>query len=640
MSKPLPSLYSLYLSEFIQKNYAKNNKRVMIVVNMKGITFPLNPYTFPMLDRLPHEVILQVNSYLSFYPKLNLAMTCRKFYDKLYTSRLFEDLKVLSKNQESVMKLLKERNINTSMVKTLHIPLPKHDDATSADFLASFSSVQEFSVDNLHYYTGRVYSQLLDKFSHLKDTIQRYNSVHDLPFIVQLLKMYSFPNLTSLSLSASAADQTNKPLNCLIHTPNLISLELNGSRIFLSFLEELHNRCRYLSTLKLGNGSINLSTEELPEPIVPANTLKSFTFTLFVSEDILCRFFRYIIEKYPNLKVLDLNHWLDMPRLYARRGLVTYIVSDTHRAYKKKLPALMMELFPRLTSLRIEPYLFHDFFQAMSNIPHDLNHLCIYSSGNRYDLFFLLKKSHAFLQSLSTLTSLKVDIKFAKHLYHKRRHHPTIKQLHLFQAHTWIHTPHIELGLLLHTYNGVQDLLIQCPGIDLSAGELNDDVKHVGLIKLSIYASMSGADVIAYVGASLPNVRVLRWRNSNEINHHYEVNLAEHTLDLLDLVFPDYVTHLQKNEPVIVYDIVKEQVSKKVIVTRVADTFNIKQTIEDVGECAKQEEIKVKVEDTEVQVKEENTGSTMNVEEESGSVVVRITCKNLRELHCGNLVIF
>jgi hypothetical protein len=54
-----------------------------------------------------------------------------------------------------------------------------------------------------------------------------------------------------------------------------------------------------------------------------------------------------------------------MPRLYARRGIVTYIVSNTHKAYREHLPGLMMELLPRLQTLKIEPYFFNDFFETL-----------------------------------------------------------------------------------------------------------------------------------------------------------------------------------------------------------------------------------------------------------------------------------
>jgi hypothetical protein len=217
----------------------------------------------------------------------------------------------------------------------------------------------------------------------------------------------------------------------------------------------------------LGGGTFDLLSEQLPEPIAPANELTFFGSILFIINDRSCKLTRYMIDKYPDLTTLDINDWLDMPRLYARRGIVTYIVSNNHRAYREHLPGLMMEFLPRLQTLKIEPYFFNDFFGTIENISHQLTSLCIYNSGNRYDMFLRMKKSHVFLNSKEHLTSLKVEVKYAQHLYSKKYHHPNITHIHLYQNHAWIHIPSFALDKILHTYNGLKELDFKYPTVTL-----------------------------------------------------------------------------------------------------------------------------------------------------------------------------
>jgi hypothetical protein len=300
-----------------------------------------------MLDHFSQEVILQINDHISFYAKLSLALCCCRLYSKLYNNSLFENLQILSKNKEAVVELFKEKNFDTSRIKTVQTTSSTQEISKSTGIFSSLTNVQEIFVDNPYLYNVAQFGPL-EGFSYLKDTIQKHDNLHGLPIITQLLKMYTFPHLTSLYLDNYTSNQTDTSLVCLVNAPNLVSVKLNNCKIFIGYLEMLHQRYRHLQSLNFGGGTFGLIAEQYPETIFPADELTFFGSTLSIINDESCKFIHYIIDKYPNLTTLETNGWLDMPRLHAGRGNGNFNVSNTHRAYREHLPGLMMELVPRL----------------------------------------------------------------------------------------------------------------------------------------------------------------------------------------------------------------------------------------------------------------------------------------------------
>jgi hypothetical protein len=109
----------------------------------------------------------------------------------LYNNRLFENLQILSKNKEAVVKLLEEKNIDTSRIKTVQITSPTQEDSKSTGIFSSFANVQEISVDNPYLYTIVQFGPF-EGFSCLKDTIQKHENLHGLLIITRLLKCIHF----------------------------------------------------------------------------------------------------------------------------------------------------------------------------------------------------------------------------------------------------------------------------------------------------------------------------------------------------------------------------------------------------------------------------------------------------------------
>jgi hypothetical protein len=205
------------------------------------------------------------------------------------------------------------------------------------------------------------------------------------------------------------------------------------------------------------------------------------------------------------------------------------------------------------------------FFETLENIPHQLTSLCVYNSGNRYDMFLPMKKSHDFLNSMEHLTSLKVEVKYAQHLYRKTYHYPNMTHLHLYQNHAWIHVQTFALDKILHTYNGLKELDFNCPTVTLSIEEVNDNAQHTSLQKLFISASVTTNEVFDYIGHCLPNVNQLYWKCSHSTQSTYDISLPNHTLDLLNLhCYPPRICGESTVTPIIVYCIKKEDITKKV----------------------------------------------------------------------------
>jgi hypothetical protein len=128
------------------------------------------------------------------------------------------------------------------------------------------------------------------------------------------LERATFSKLTYLAISPFIGDATKVDeyeiniFECFKNAPALKHLKLSRCEITLPFLEIVHRLCPNLHKLTVNEVVLLTKPDDvLPQNIEPATLFEYFDLSGDVSMlDKRCLFYEYFLQKYPNLKTLDL----------------------------------------------------------------------------------------------------------------------------------------------------------------------------------------------------------------------------------------------------------------------------------------------------------------------------------------------
>jgi hypothetical protein len=260
------------------------------------------------------EVVILITQYLTTKEKLNLMKTCRKLNDIISNSNLFEHV-VLNKPSEQTLDMVLhfvEHAHYGKLVKRLVVNLTDLPSQIFRILPGIFPNVQEFL--NTGFFDVERTNADVQPFILWKDTLTRYDSDGGYRPIVRFLEMTKFSKLTYLAISPFIGDATKVDeyeidiFECFKNAPALKQLKLSRCEISLSFLEKMHRLCPNLSKLKVNEVVFLAKPDDvLPQKIEPATLFECLDLSGSVSMlDKKCLFLEYFLQKYPNLKTLDI----------------------------------------------------------------------------------------------------------------------------------------------------------------------------------------------------------------------------------------------------------------------------------------------------------------------------------------------
>jgi hypothetical protein len=284
-----------------------------------------------MMDKLPSEIILKTSRYLQLKDKLQLAKTCSRLYTLISKITLFEELDFMefrTESQRQIIKMFQDNMYDNSQVKTLSIGMGMISEQLSILFpdvtrviLGGYMGFIERSWD-------RNDKHLKQPISRWINTIQTFDMYSDWPKIFYLLKTHEFPRLLKLKLGYAHSYLEKNGFNPLYFAPfiknasYLTDLTLDHCDINLELLEYVHSNCRSIKFFKLDHVAIVIDVCELPQDILPANSVLKLEFRNTTSFDRYGILLNYIAQKYTKLQRLVLD--LESDVQYANRRLGEY----------------------------------------------------------------------------------------------------------------------------------------------------------------------------------------------------------------------------------------------------------------------------------------------------------------------------
>jgi hypothetical protein len=295
----------------------------------------------------------------------------------------------------------------------------------------------------------------------------------------------------------------------------------------------MHSNTTTLRELNLIETNIKIDETELPRNIVPYPVLETLKMTCKKFIDTSLLFVDYLTEKYSNLNTLDINDWM----LQARPNTPTYHSVLTYRDYHPILADRILQLVTRLNVLKVEPRLFENFFDHLGSSLSHLAGIGIYSSKDMFTMFKNMNEFN-FVKSLDGLTSLSLEAKNPKFLYHKNTTLPNIRNLDIFGQVAFANRT-IELDRLLLTFNGLETLTMTCSRAKITIGDLNNRAQYQNLVNLSIEAAEIMPSVNSYLTDCLPNIKDIYWKSLNYPSN-YTFNLPNHTIRSLNICTVGY----------------------------------------------------------------------------------------------------
>ncbi|KAI8879053.1 hypothetical protein K501DRAFT_25934 [Backusella circina FSU 941] len=519
-----------------------------------------------MLEKLPDELLLEVTSYLGFYSKLNLVQTCRKLYKVIYHRKLFEDISIPRHHIGKIMQRFKNGELDGSKVKTLSMKLQFAQENYLPQIPTIFPNLKELYTGESTFFDPEIEHADLERVKVLKDKLE----VHDIrrchKLIPLLIQDVPFTRLSFLSLDEFYFTKKGyvdiNLFSCLKNLPSLEILKLGWFKVNINFMEKLHQKCPKLKTLVFKYTELEMNSDDHISPsIEPANNLLSFKMKgniKFYDQNYLL--LQYIDKKYPNLKSLDMNSLMRIPRSNTPidEGVLTY------RTYHQRLPEFMTRVMPRLLSVKIEPKLFENFIGSMRPISLHLTSIGFYSSKNKYDMFKTLKDLR-FIQSLTFLTTLLIELKHTKYICHKSIILPNIKSIYLFGSNR-LNGLYLELDKFLFTFNGVETLDIKSDKCKIAISDTTkyNTFKYPRLKRLELHVKDVEPKVKSYINNCLPNVNELSWKTS-EKSGEYKFDFPQHTFKLFHLfVFRSSFSYNPKEIWKVQYNILTETGKKTI----------------------------------------------------------------------------
>ncbi|KAI8879104.1 hypothetical protein K501DRAFT_336306 [Backusella circina FSU 941] len=272
-----------------------------------------------MIDKLPAEIVLTISIYLQFKDKLNLAITCSRLHDLITGCALYEELNLMKygKNPHKIIDMFDNNPFDGSQVKTLSIKMHQIPEQLRSRLSTVFPNLSRVIIGKSGEHTARLISRTGDTppMSRWINTLQIYDMYHDWIEIFHSLRSNIFPHLSELKVGLMYSYSERRigfnPLYfapIIKNAPYLTKLVLYDCDINLELLEQVHNGCPHIKTLRLEYVTLVIDTP-LPQNIDPAIGVLKLELYNTACFDRSGVFIDYILRKYTNINyfVLDLD---------------------------------------------------------------------------------------------------------------------------------------------------------------------------------------------------------------------------------------------------------------------------------------------------------------------------------------------
>jgi hypothetical protein len=156
-----------------------------------------------MINSLPHEILLQICSYLVFYDKLNLSNTCRATKGCIAATVLYEDLFIPQKHVDSVLNSFKHNTIDPSQVKVLRVAFSQEKESDFYGLPIIFPNIRQLFTGPCPTSSKKLKPKEAEDTRHIRNTLRTYDTRTCHKAVLLLVNRYIFNQITELFMESA-----------------------------------------------------------------------------------------------------------------------------------------------------------------------------------------------------------------------------------------------------------------------------------------------------------------------------------------------------------------------------------------------------------------------------------------------------